>query len=363
MSFTLDIYTRHFGLDQRPFTLVPNPEFIYWSPTHRRAAAVLEYGIVTRSPITMITGEIGSGKTTLLRHLLRGSDEHVTIGLISNARTGGGETLLNWVLSALGQEIAPGASHMALYRQFERFLLEEYAEGRRVVLIFDEAQNLGRDALEDIRMLTNINSDEDELLQLVLVGQPELRDIVSRPDMVQLAQRIAASFYLPALPEGDVGGYVAHRLEVAGATRPIFEEDAFPLILEVTGGVPRLINQLCDFALLYAFEAGAETVGRAVIQQVLDDGVFFPGGRVATLRLVHGAEPAPPPAVPQAVPQPGAQAGAQTGGQPGGETAADHKMQTGAQSGVQTGVQAGPKAVSTSRAPEPPRAAGSGEAE
>jgi len=289
MSFTLDIYTRHFGLSERPFTLVPNPEFLYWSPAHARAAAVLEYGIVTRSPITLITGEIGSGKTTLVRHLLRGEDAQVTIGLISNARTGGGETLLNWVLSALDQEVAPGASHMALYRQFEAFLLKEYAEGRRVVLIFDEAQNLDRGALEDIRMLTNINSDEDELLQLVLVGQPELRDMVMRPDMVQLAQRIAASFFLPALPERDIAGYIAHRLRIAGAERQLFEDDSIPLVQDVTGGVPRLINQLCDFALLYAFESGAPTVSRATVQQVLDDGVFFPGGKSVALRLVHQA--------------------------------------------------------------------------
>lgn len=291
MSFTLDIYTRHFGLTERPFTLVPNPEFLYWSGVHRRAAAVLEYGIVTRAPITLITGEIGSGKTTILRHLLRGSDDAVTIGLISNARTGGGETLLNWVLSALDQEVQPGASHMALYRQFETFLLEEYAEGRRVVLIFDEAQNLDAGALEDIRMLTNINSDEDELLQLVLVGQPELRDMIMRPDMTQLAQRIAASFFLPALNEPDVSAYIQHRLEVAGATRQIFEEDAVTLVQSVTGGVPRLVNQLCDFALLYAFEAGTETVTRASVQQVLDDGIFFPGGRGGSLRLVE-AQPA-----------------------------------------------------------------------
>lgn len=286
MSFTLDIYTRHFGLTERPFTLVPNPEFLYWSGIHRRAAAVLEYGIVTRSPITLITGEIGSGKTTILRHLLRGSDDSVTIGLISNARTGGGESLLTWVLSALDQEVPPGASHIALYRQFERFLLEEYAEGRRVVLIFDEAQNLDAGALEDIRMLTNINSDEDELLQLVLVGQPELRDMIMRPDMVQLAQRIAASFFLPALAEADVARYIDHRLRTAGADRQIFEDAAIPLIQEVTSGVPRLINQLCDFTLLYAFEAGSDTVSRAHVQQVLDDGVFFPGGKSASLRLV-----------------------------------------------------------------------------
>ena len=158
---------------------------------------------------------------------------------------------------------------------FQRFLIDQYAAGRRVVLIFDEAQNLSRESLEELRMFTNINSGKDELLQLILVGQPELRDIVLRPDLRQFAQRVSASYHLPAMDRETVRDYVEHRLKVAGAVRPIFTADAFDPIFEATRGVPRLVNQLCDFAMVYAFSEGQDRVDAATVQQVLDDGTFF----------------------------------------------------------------------------------------
>lgn len=285
----LDLYTAHFGLRERPFSLVPDPDFLFWSPAHRRAFSILEYGILTRAPITLITGEVGSGKTTLLHHLLKSVDADVTIGLVSNAHGDRGE-LLRWVLRALSQPALADADYVALFEDFQTFLIAEYAAGRRVILIFDEAQNLSRESLEELRMYTNINANKDELLQLVLVGQPELDDIVRRPDMTQFAQRVAAAFHLPAMDGATVADYVAHRLRIAGATGPIFTPEAVALVHEASGGVPRLVNQLCDLALVYAFSDDRRDVPQAVVRQVLDDGVFFAGGQVQRDRLLLRAD-------------------------------------------------------------------------
>lgn len=274
MAGNFTIYTDHFGLKERPFTLVPDPEFLFWSDPHKRAFSMLEYGLMIRSPITLVTGEVGAGKTTLLHHLLRSVEEDLHIGLIANAHGDRGE-LLHWVLLSLDQAVDPADGYVKLFNQLQSFLIDEYAQGRRVVLIFDEAQNLSLESLEELRMFTNINSNKDELLQLVLVGQPELRRTVRHPSLHQFAQRVASSVHLPAMDAQMVQSYINHRLQVAGATRTIFTGTAAGLVYEVTGGVPRLINQLCDLAMVYAYTRDLITVQKLTVQQVLDDGVFF----------------------------------------------------------------------------------------
>jgi type II secretory pathway predicted ATPase ExeA len=306
MGSTLDIYTTHFGLRERPFSLVPDPEFLYWAAPHRRAFAMLEYGLVSRAPITVITGEVGAGKTTLLYHLLGALGPEVRVGLIANAHGDRGE-LLRWVLLALAQPTAPGATYVDLFGQFQNFLIAEYAAGRRVVLIFDEAQNLSRESLEELRMLTNINSGKDELLQLVLVGQPELRDTIRRPDLVQFAQRVTSSFHLPAMDAEMVRGYIRHRLAVAGAPRPIFDEAAMNRVHAATRGVPRLVNQLCDMAMVYAYAKEETAIGAETIEQVIADGVFFAGGGDPGA-AEPAAQPATQPAIQPAI-QPAANGG------------------------------------------------------
>ena len=216
MTSTLRIYNDHFGLAERPFTLLPDPDFLYWSESHTRAYAMLEYGMLTHAPITVITGEIGAGKTTLLRHLLRTLPEEFTVGLISNAQGNRGE-LLHWVLMALGVPTETSASYVQLFAQFQDFLIEEYATGRRTMLIFDEAQNLSLETLEELRMFSNINADKDELIQLVLVGQPELRDLIAQPRLVQFAQRVAAEYHLPAMSAPAGAGL--HRPPAGGGRR------------------------------------------------------------------------------------------------------------------------------------------------
>ncbi|MEM9198513.1 MAG: AAA family ATPase [Pseudomonadota bacterium] len=273
-SSTLDLYTEFFGLEKRPFSLVPDPHFVFWSELHQRAYAMLEYGILTRAPITLVTGEVGAGKSTLLFHFLRHAGEDLRIGLVANAHGDRGE-LLHWVLLSLDQLPEAGASYVQLFRQLQTYVIEEYAQGRRIVLIFDEAQNLSRESLEELRMFTNINSGSDELLQLVLAGQPELRETVRHPSLRQFAQRVAASIHLPAMDAEMVSHYLAHRLAVAGATQEIFTPDAAALMHASTGGIPRLVNQLADLAMVYAFTYNLKTVGREMVQQVLDEGAFF----------------------------------------------------------------------------------------
>lgn len=270
---TSDLYTSFFGFSERPFTLLPDPDFLYWSPAHTRAFSVLEYGVVTRAPLTVITGEVGAGKTTLVQHLIKTLDENVKVGLISNAQGGRGD-LLRWVLNAL--DIIPPAhdDYIAAFQKFQDYLIEEYADGNHVVLIIDEAQNLSVEALEELRMLTNVNSNKDELLQLILVGQPELRDIISRPDLRQFAQRVSATYHIKPMELDMTVRYITHRLKHVGGTGKEFARTAMDKIHEETGGIPRLVNKLCDLALVYTAGSGKKKVTLKVIEELLEDDLF-----------------------------------------------------------------------------------------
>ena len=274
------LYADFFGLTERPFTLLPDPAFLYWSKAHRSAYTILDYGIFSRSPITVITGEIGSGKTTLVQHLLGNTDDNITIGLISNAQGGRGE-LLQWVLNALSVEVPNDATYVQKFQTLQDFLISEYAADRRVVLIFDEAQNLSVEGLEELRMLTNINANKDELIQLILVGQPELRDVIRSPKMKQLAQRVAASYHIPAMDADTVAQYIRHRLYSVGGSGSEFTDGACRMVHDQTGGVPRLVNQICDIAMVYAWSKEQNTVTEDILQSVLDDGLFFAASMAA----------------------------------------------------------------------------------
>ena len=269
-----ELYTGHFGLTERPFTLVPDPSFLFWSKQHKRAYAVLEFGVMSRAPITLITGEIGSGKTTLVQKLLSQMDESVRVGLLSNVQGDRGE-LLQWVMNALSIPFDPTESYVTLFQRFQESIVSEYAEGRRVVLIIDEAQNLSSEGLEEMRMLTNINANKDELIQLILVGQPELRGIVLGRNMRQLAQRVAASFHLEGMDEATVRSYIKHRLKVAGGNGREITPLACGEIFNATKGIPRLVNQLCELSLLYAWSSDQNRVSVNAVRNVLEDGVFF----------------------------------------------------------------------------------------
>ena len=267
-------YANFFGFRERPFTLLPDPSLLLWSREYRRAFSVLEFGVASRAPITLLTGSIGCGKTTLLRELLLRISPSITVGLISNAQGGRGE-LIQWVMNALGMQFDPGMGYVQSFQAMQDFMISEYAAGRRTLLIFDEAQNLSQESLEELRMLTNINTGKDEVVQLVLVGQPELRAMMSRPNLEQLAQRIASSYHLDPLDAATTAAFISHRLRAVGGTGHEFTPEAQAFVHKVTRGVPRLINQFCDMALLYAWTTETRQVDPAILKQVLEDNIFF----------------------------------------------------------------------------------------
>ena len=184
------MYETFYGFHEKPFTLLPDPEFLFLSKKHRMALTMLEYGVVNQAGFSVITGEVGAGKTTLIRKLLHNLDHDITIGLVSNSQCETFEELLQWILFAYELEYT-GKSKVELYQEFTSFLIQVYGKNRRAVLIIDEAQHLSANILEQLRMLSNVNADKHQVLQLILVGQPELRSILKRPELQQFAQRIA----------------------------------------------------------------------------------------------------------------------------------------------------------------------------
>lgn len=264
------LYLDHFGLRDRPFSLLPNPDFLFWSETHSRAYAMLEYGLATFAPITVITGEIGAGKTTLVRHLLRSSPDslNLRIGLISNAHGNRGN-LLQWTLRSLDEPCDTPLPYVARFARFEAALRRAAENGDRVLIIFDEAQNLSEKMLEELRCFSNLNGGDEELLQLLLVGQPELNDMLGRPRMLQFAQRVSARHHLSGMPLDAVEKYISHRLATAGATAAIFTLAACELAAAASGGLPRIINQICDYALVYAYAEGRRMVEADLVRQVI----------------------------------------------------------------------------------------------
>ncbi len=267
-------YLDHYGFRVRPFSILPDPSMLFWSDRHRKAFSVLEYGLMTRAPLTVVTGEVGTGKTTLIQALLQQADAQMTVGLISNARGDRGD-LLRWILNAFSIPTPEQADYVGMFQRFQDFVLEEYASGRLVVLIFDEAQNLGAETLEELRMLTNINSGIDELLQLILLGQPELREIITRPELRQFAQRVSATFHLNAFEIGTSLNYIRHRLIKAGGTGDEIDPAAAARIHAEAAGIPRMINKIADLALVYGAAGGAKVVDAAVIDELIGDGLIL----------------------------------------------------------------------------------------
>jgi general secretion pathway protein A len=237
---------------------------------------------MNQTPISLITGEIGCGKTTLIRYLLTKLETSVTVGLISNTNRSFGR-LLQWVCLAFNLPYK-GQDDAALYESFTQFLVNEYAAGRHAVLIVDEAQNLSRELLEELRVLSNINADKHMVFQIILVGQPQLRAAIRTPALLQLAQRIGVDEHVDPLDAKETRQYVWHRLRVAGGQVSLFRSRALDLVTTVSGGVPRLINQLCDRALVYGYSVQARQIDHFVMQHAIQDrmrGGVFPGRKGA----------------------------------------------------------------------------------
>lgn len=263
------MYTEHFGLHHKPFNLVPDPSFFYLSPNHKKALTMLEYGLMSHAGFTVVTGEIGAGKTTLIRTLLKKIGDDCVIGLINNTHESFGG-LMTWVLDALDIE-SEATDNAGRYRDYIDFVIEQHARGKHVVLIVDEAQNLSVQALEELRLLSNVNIDADIFLQIILTGQPELIDKLNQPELEQFAQRIGVEFHLKALNYPETQKYIEYRLEMAGATRPIFSNEACAVIFCYSEGIPRRINNLCDFVMVYAFADDKEMVDADIVLEMMKE--------------------------------------------------------------------------------------------
>lgn len=263
------MYKEFYQLEKEAFSILPDPKFLYFGNKHKTAYTMLEYALLNSAGFAVITGEIGSGKTTLLRHLLNTIDDEITVGLISNTHLAFG-SLLQWILSAFSLD-HKGKDKVEHYEKFVEFALGEYARGKRVVLIIDEAQNMQSQTLEELRVISNINSDDNQIIQVIIVGQPELKETLCLPELRQFAQRVIVDYHLESLDSVDIDAYISHRLTVAGAKRPIFAAEAVDLIKEYSGGIPRTINILCDTALVYGFGNDQEIIGPDIMQEVIND--------------------------------------------------------------------------------------------
>lgn len=263
------MYTDFYALKEKPFSLLPDPDFLFVGKEHGTTLAILEYALTSSLGCAVVTGEIGCGKTTLVRQLLNDAKDDLTIGLISNTHHQFGE-LLDWVLMAFNLDVK-NKRKAELYHAFMDFIVQEYAAGRRTVLIIDEAQNMDAQTLEELRLLSNINADKDQVLQLVLVGQPELRDTLRRPDLIQFAQRVSVNYHLAALTEQEVPDYIRHRLITAGGDEKLFTDEACALIARHSGGVPRIVNTLCDTALVFGFASEQQEIDADLVSEVIQN--------------------------------------------------------------------------------------------
>ncbi|MFA7667556.1 MAG: XrtA/PEP-CTERM system-associated ATPase [Burkholderiaceae bacterium] len=281
------MYESFYGLSAKPFQLSPDPEFFFGSRGHRRAMAYLEYGLHQAEGFIVVTGEVGAGKTTMVHQLLRRLpvDKVLPVQVVTTQLDA--SDLVRVVAGGLGLE-ADMADKSSLLLRIEQFLRQLHDEGRRALLIVDEAQNLGPAAIEELRMLSNFQLDNRSLLQSFLIGQPELRDLMQRAEMSQLKQRIIAAYHLGPIDQTETRQYIEHRLGHAGwSGDPAFDEDVFARIHEVTGGIPRRINTLADRLLLSAFLAEKHTISAQDVSEIAEELANELGPRADTANLVH----------------------------------------------------------------------------
>ncbi|MCW5573043.1 MAG: AAA family ATPase, partial [Steroidobacteraceae bacterium] len=273
------MYLSFFGLNEKPFSITPDPRYLYLSERHAEALAHLLYGVSEAGGFVQLTGEVGTGKTTIVRSLLGQIPKNAEIALILNPRMTAPEFMLT-ICEELGIGLPDRAvaSLKDLVDILNHYLLRAHADGRRVVLLVDEAQNLDATVLEQVRLLTNLETPTQKLLQIILIGQPELREMLGRPELRQLAQRITGRYHLDPLSAGETAAYVRHRLRVAGATTDILTPGALAEVYRQSGGIPRLINVICDRALLGAYTQDRHRVTPAIVRHSASE-VF--GRRVA----------------------------------------------------------------------------------
>ncbi|WP_432472317.1 ExeA family protein [Amphritea sp. HPY] len=263
------MYEEFYGFNEKPFTLQTDPSLLYMGKSHTAAFAMLEYGLLNQAGFSVITGEIGAGKTTLVARLLDSLDGDQTVGLLNNTHENMGE-LLPWVLHSFGQDYL-AENPIVQYDQLKHFLEAEYESGHHSILIIDEAQNLSIELLEQLRTLSNINFGARQILQIVLIGQPELRDKLKHPKLRQFVQRVAVDYHVPVLSIEETIEYLEHRMLLAGRSEPLLTTRACHMIHYVSGGVPRILNVVCDTVLSYGFADQKESIDEVYVRTVLKD--------------------------------------------------------------------------------------------
>jgi general secretion pathway protein A len=261
------MYQGYFGLTEAPFSIAPDPRYLYMSQRHQEALAHLLYGVSGDGGFVLLTGEVGTGKTTICRCLLEQVPESCDVAYIFNPKLTV-EELLSTLCVEFGIAYPAGNTSIKVFVDcINAYLLDAHARGRHTVLIIDEAQNLSADVLEQMRLLTNLETNQRKLLQIILLGQPELAVMLERPELRQLAQRIVARYHLGPLTKPEAAAYIRHRLEVSGTRQPLFPTGLLGRVHRLSGGVPRVINVLCDRALLGAYTQGKERIDRATLAQ------------------------------------------------------------------------------------------------
>ncbi|MFT6327524.1 MAG: general secretion pathway protein A, partial [Crocinitomicaceae bacterium] len=258
------IYETHFSLTQRPFTIAPNPFFLYANGQYQEALAALEYGLLHRGGFVLLTGEVGTGKTTLCKHLLANVPSNTEVALVLHPQLDRLE-MLQLICREFKITCASTDSEVHLIERLTEFLLDVYSTGGYSVLIVDEAQHLDSQVLELIRLLTNLETHEDKLLQIILLGQPELKARLQQYDMRQLNQRFTARYHLNALNYAQLGKYVNHRLSVAGSSQHLFSASALFMLYKLSGGIPRLINIIADRSLMGGYALGKIQIGPLIV--------------------------------------------------------------------------------------------------
>jgi general secretion pathway protein A len=264
------MYEKHFSFKHKPFELIPNPDFLFLSNTHKKAITYIDYGIKEKIGFILLTGEIGSGKTTIVRNLIKNLNGSVRLSRVNNTKVSS-EQLIAMINDDFGLDVE-GKSKTKLLSDLNEFLINQYSDKFQPILLIDEAQNLSPDLLEEIRMLSNLETDRAKLLQIILVGQPELKKTLMMPELMQLRQRININYHIAPLTIDETERYIRHRLSIAGNPDAIeFEDTMVSRIYQFSRGIPRLINILCDFALLAAYVDARKTVNIEIIQEVIKD--------------------------------------------------------------------------------------------